>query len=360
MAARRRAVLCYGDSLTAGFRCGGDDDKFHPYSVELKRRLASLKGRLRGATVQTVGLCGCCAAEQARSGGLRALLQAAKDKAAAGRGALPAVVVLLMGTNDLRGYPPADPQDVAAALNELVGAAAAFGARPVLLTVPAMPKPEGGDGAAAAALRARREALNALLLQLRRGAAAGDGAAGGGGDGCCCVVDAAAALPPSEAALWDADGLHLSKKGYNVLGRVAFEGVKAAMAGGDGSGGTAGAAASAAAAAATTGGAQEALPVPADSAAGTGAAETPTSPPPLPTVPVGDAPVAAAAAAAAAATTTAVAAALETEAHSAVDCTRAACVAAGSGAAAVKAAKVQQPAARLCAAGVAVAVAAAE
>jgi lysophospholipase L1-like esterase len=352
MAARRRAVLCYGDSLTAGFRCGGDDDKFHPYSIELKRRLASLKGRLRGAAVQTVGLCGSSAAEQARSGGLHALLQAAKDKAAVGRGALPAVVVLLMGTNDLRGFPPADPQDVAAALAELVGAAAAFGARAVLLTVPAMPKPEGGDGAAAVALRARREALNALLLQLRRGAAGG-----GGGDGCCCcVVDAAAALPPSEAALWDADGLHLSKKGYNVLGRVAFEGVKAAMAGGDGSGGTAGAAAG-------TGVAQEALPVPADFATGIEAAETPTSPP-LPTVPVGDAPVAAAAAAAAAApapAATAVAAALETEAHSAEDCTRAACVAAGSGAAAVKAAKVQQPAARLCAAGVAVAaVAAAE
>ena len=38
-------------------------------------------------------------------------------------------------------------------------------------------------------------------------------------------IDAAAWFDEAEASLWDADGLHLSKEGYNTLGRVAFEGI---------------------------------------------------------------------------------------------------------------------------------------
>ena len=39
----RKTIVAFGDSLTAGFRCGGDDSKFVPYSAELKRRMGASK-----------------------------------------------------------------------------------------------------------------------------------------------------------------------------------------------------------------------------------------------------------------------------------------------------------------------------
>lgn len=221
--APRNSILCFGDSLTAGFRCGGDDTKFHPYAIELRKCAREASGRdWERVTVAVEGHCGYSARDMVRTGQLSTVLRSG--------GGRPTVVVILMGTNDLRAFPPPSAVDVASDLFALASAGAAeVGVRHVVvLTVPPMPKAESRS----ADLLHRRLALNEVLLEAGA-SAAGEGVGAGAADAESSVsvnikvhcIDAAASLDEADASLWDEDGLHLSKKGYDTLGRVAFEGL---------------------------------------------------------------------------------------------------------------------------------------
>ena len=243
--------MAFGDSLTAGFRCGGDDSKFVPYSAELKRRMGASKKlpkSWRAADVVCAGCPGESAAQAVHCGRLQAVLQRLRSPR-------DAVVVVLSGTNDLRSYPPPPPADVASALRALRDAAVGAGARVLLLTVPPIPSSEVRN----ASLRARRIDLNRLIVDLAAvepsavpgagaggdgdGDGGGGGGGGGGGDGdgraagaiysrggaggkrTCRVrsADTCRWLDGECAEQWDRDGLHLSKAAYKQLGAFVHD-----------------------------------------------------------------------------------------------------------------------------------------
>ena len=229
----RRSILCFGDSLTSGFRCGGDDAKFHPYAIELRKHAHKLPGRGWGdrsgrgvltVTCTEAGNPGCSARDMVRCGTLSALMARPSFTP-------PDVVVILLGTNDLRAYPTPSAESILDDLASLAATAASHGARAVLLTVPPMP----GAEARSPSLRERRLALNALILAqatrptrtagARARAAGGSGSADARANTSARCIDVAPSLDAADSALWDKDGLHLSKKGYNVLGRLVFAGL---------------------------------------------------------------------------------------------------------------------------------------
>lgn len=208
----RRRVLCFGDSLTAGFLRGGRD--FHPYSS----RLQALLGDDLVWRIDHVGLSGwtttqmvdemdsprvvdVCGIEWA--GGLSAQLRAAAT----------AMVIILAGTNDLAdvmrqgsSLHAEGVQRVVSQLGVLHDEARAAGCTTVALTVPEHPAEVTVPD-----LRRVRERINAGIDGLRA-----EGRVS-------LVVDVAAGLPHSDASLWD-DGLHLSASGYDRLGELVYEG----------------------------------------------------------------------------------------------------------------------------------------
>eukprot|EP01062_Namystynia_karyoxenos_P046968 TRINITY_DN35323_c0_g1_i1.p1 TRINITY_DN35323_c0_g1~~TRINITY_DN35323_c0_g1_i1.p1 ORF type:complete len:281 (+),score=108.00 TRINITY_DN35323_c0_g1_i1:82-843(+) len=202
-AAPRCRLLCYGDSLTAGYYCMGSC--WEPYAPALAAGLRQLG--IADAEAAAIGLSGLTAVELAEGMDCAALqdccgitgagLRAALKESASGGGCFRAAVIMA-GTNDLCRT---DAQDTVAALLQLHCAALAEGARTVAVGVPEaafLRRHEEG--------RQRRDAINtALRIWAERMAPA--------------VLYVAPPVPfDDENGDWEGDGLHMSQQGYQKLG----------------------------------------------------------------------------------------------------------------------------------------------
>ena len=207
-AAPSTRVLCYGDSLTAGFWAGGH--RFHPYAQQLSRRLG-------GCPVDHIGLSGYTSAQMAETIGGNNTAGAvdttqqrwlALDEALNRR--RYAWVVILAGTNDLarlrHAGGPRSPADVVQDIAALHRTALSSGAQTLALTVPqpafegTLPHMAAGRHEINAGLRAFAAATaNVTLVDLQP------------------VLPHLTATADERARLWD-DTLHFTPAGYDVLG----------------------------------------------------------------------------------------------------------------------------------------------
>ena len=210
-----KRVLCYGDSLTAGYKEMGLS--FHPYAGRLKALLGA------SYEVEHVGLCGWTtiqmhdALDAGRSedvcgknwgAGLRARLQDA-----ARRGEPVDVVCILAGTNDL-----GDVLQGSSSVERVCGALAALhsAARDAGCATIAMTVPEHGQEGMFAELRVVRETINAWIKSQHAFISS--------------TVDIAAGLPQARRELWD-DSLHFSTLGYDTLAELLYAGGSAVFRG---------------------------------------------------------------------------------------------------------------------------------
>lgn len=214
----RVRVVCYGDSLTAGFFAGGR--LYAPYGRDMADVLAAAAGGSpRSApAVSVCGHSGHTAKEMVSNldveaavdvggnhgQGLRRILLGLEQA-----GQRPGLALIMAGTNDLGVG--RDPDAIFSDVRQLHLVCHTRGVRTVILTVPPAPRCLRGpweDG---------RRRLNALLATWAA-TAAPDVAA---------VVDTGAVLlPPGQSAhLWDPDGLHFSAAGSRVLGHSLARGL---------------------------------------------------------------------------------------------------------------------------------------
>ena len=189
---KKPAVLCYGDSLTAGMHSNGGE--FHPYSRKLQRLLG------HGAVCADCGEPGACADALARS------LPSRLEKSDSRLRRRWTHVAILAGTNDLRFGAPAEA--VISSLATAHAAAAHSGATAIALTLPQI------RGEEKSSLGKRRAIVNGWLRD--KATASGD----------VRCADVAAAL--EDATLMD-DAVHFTPKGYDIIAEV----VRAAMKQGD-------------------------------------------------------------------------------------------------------------------------------
>ena len=182
-------IVCFGDSLTAGFQSPTPDrpDVLEtPYGRYLEDRL---RGRAR---VHVSGVCGELAAEMA----CRFEQDVLSHR--------PAWTVILGGTNDL-GW-EGRPSEIMRYLVALYERAAAAGVHPVVVTVPSI---RGFDGHIP-----RRLELNRLIAGYCAGHA-------------LPCVDLFAATAESAtgrlAEPYSNDGLHLTTAGYELLAQLLYE-----------------------------------------------------------------------------------------------------------------------------------------
>jgi acyl-CoA thioesterase-1 len=211
MTIAQRHIVCFGDSLTAGFQSPTADN---PQGIETPygRFLQKLIGP--SVRVSVSGICGELTGEMAMRFRSAVLIHQ------------PTYVVILGGTNDL-GWNAA-PADIFRNLLKMYELAAAAGIKPVPLTVPSI---SVGDDLCSEEGRRwfaehldRRRQLNGLILryaELKRLTA--------------FDLFAATAEPETQqlAACYSNDGLHLTTAGYRLIAeRLYQELFTAALAGG--------------------------------------------------------------------------------------------------------------------------------
>jgi lysophospholipase L1-like esterase len=194
-AGRERLVVCFGDSLTYGYRMLPDfsgTDAPTPYGRVLQALLGA------AWRVEVAGEPGEEACEMV--GRVHVVLRAR-----------PEFVVVLGGTNDLGMG--ARPTAVAHSLARIYDAVIAAGARPVAVTVPPFRPPRVEEEALYAEPVARRRELNSLIAALateRR----------------VPLVDLHAAVSEPKRAVLRAefcnDGLHFTAAGYRRFGETVF------------------------------------------------------------------------------------------------------------------------------------------
>lgn len=182
-------IVCFGDSLTAGFQTLAPD-----HSDVLETPYGSyLEDRLRGrARVYVSGICGELAAE---------MVCRFEQDALSRR---PAWAVILGGTNDL-GW-ERRPSEIMRHLVALYELAAAAGVHPVAVTVPSI---RGFDGHIP-----RRIELNGLIAGYCAGHALP------------CIDLFAATAEPATGRLaepYSNDGLHLTTAGYELLAELLYK-----------------------------------------------------------------------------------------------------------------------------------------
>lgn len=195
------AIICFGDSLTAGFQsptpeCPAGQET--PYGLFLQERLGP------GADVRISGICGELTSEMA----MRFRHDVLQHR--------PGHVVVLGGTNDL-GW-NARPDDVIKNLIKMYELARAAEIIPVPVTVPSVRVDVIGGGPDAEAWLeqhlARRRTLNGLIA---------DYAASKN----LVYVDLFTATADAEtgqlAAPYSNDGLHLTTAGYRLLAALLFD-----------------------------------------------------------------------------------------------------------------------------------------
>jgi len=203
-------ILCYGDSLTAGFFASGN--LFEPYGRTLSE---VLNGAGFASEVSVCGLNGLTAGEMVAAmdenkvadvvgfcgKGLRHILDEEMDDVD--------LVILMAGTNDLgKGSSANQILEQVKALHLLCHDR---GVRTVLVTPPPAPFAD-----------ATRECERGRLVRLLS-----DWAQDQLGVASC--VDSADILPVSGSALWDPDGLHFSVEGSRTLGRQLADVAMAAL-----------------------------------------------------------------------------------------------------------------------------------
>ena len=194
-------ILCFGDSLTAGYQT---PSPAHPHAEEtpygqvLQERLGS-RGR-----VEISGICGEVTGEMV----LRFRSAVLNRR--------PQTVIILGGTNDL-GW-NADPSEIMRNLTKMYELARAASIVPIPVTVPSIRVEVGQDSPDAVSWLAehiqRRQRLNALIADYadRKGLAYFD-------------LFTATAEPDSLllAEPYSNDGLHLTTSGYQMFGRLIYE-----------------------------------------------------------------------------------------------------------------------------------------
>eukprot|EP00416_Gambierdiscus_australes_P042987 CAMPEP_0171118724 /NCGR_PEP_ID=MMETSP0766_2-20121228/95401_1 /TAXON_ID=439317 /ORGANISM="Gambierdiscus australes, Strain CAWD 149" /LENGTH=436 /DNA_ID=CAMNT_0011581329 /DNA_START=1 /DNA_END=1312 /DNA_ORIENTATION=- len=197
----RHQLLCYGDSLTAGFYAGGR--AFEPYAQTLAEVLAAAGS---ATEIRACGHSGHSAGEMVKNlesnhvqdvamrhgKGLRRILA---DEP------LPELVLIMAGTNDLgrQRTSKAIFQDV----HRLHSECHARGVRTVVLAPPAAPS------MARTSWERERGKVKELLAAWARSAPL-----------CALFVDPAELVQPTRTGgAWDPDGLHFSAAGSQLLGR---------------------------------------------------------------------------------------------------------------------------------------------
>ncbi|MGH7233487.1 MAG: SGNH/GDSL hydrolase family protein [Nitrospiraceae bacterium] len=192
-------IICFGDSLTAGYQSPTPACpvlRETPYGVRLQERLGS------SARVAVSGVCGEVTGEMA--------LRFPSDVLAR----RPDSVVILGGTNDLGGN--AEPSEIMRNLLHMYGQAVAAGIRPVAVTVPSI-RIEASTKASHQFLRdhlARRQALNSSISEYCAQ------------QGIPCVDLFTATVEKDTlclAAPFSNDGLHLTTDGYATLADLLYE-----------------------------------------------------------------------------------------------------------------------------------------
>lgn len=204
-------IICFGDSLTAGFQSPTAERPAPadtPYGGFLQQRLGGL------ARVAVRGICGERTDEMCARFGRDVLVHA------------PAWVVILGGTNDLGWH--GSPDSILRNLTDMYEAALEREIRPVAVTVPSIRAGEDPAGAPPAPTDplaiearqwvdghiARRRVLNARLTEHC------------GKRGIPCL-DLFAATADPESLMLDArysnDGLHLTTAGYERLAALLYE-----------------------------------------------------------------------------------------------------------------------------------------
>mmetsp|Transcript_45692 Transcript_45692/g.83684 ORF Transcript_45692/g.83684 Transcript_45692/m.83684 type:complete len:368 (+) Transcript_45692:71-1174(+) len=196
-AGKAKRILCYGDSLTAGFYNGGSS--FEPYGHTLSQELRSMGDM---CNVDVVGLSGKTASECVQGLNSPAITdctgRAGKglSRKLAEEGPFDLVIIML-GTNDL-GQGQA-PQTILKSVSQMHAACHRMNI-PTLAVAP--PTVDQGQP------RAGRQQLAQLLAswaQATKGVAA--------------YVDCEEFCPRHERQLWEPDQLHLSRVGSQAFGR---------------------------------------------------------------------------------------------------------------------------------------------
>jgi len=195
-------ILCFGDSLTAGFHAGGR--AFEPYGNTLSDELRSSGSSCR---VSVCGLSGLTAGEMVQNmsnptvwdvvgqpgQGLAVLLQSSPD-----------LVIIMAGTNDIgKGMGPK------AILGDLAALHAECHARGVPTVALAPSTVASGPS------RLGRDTLARLLQTWSRAT-----------PGCIAYLDMEDLVDHSGRTFWDSDGLHLSAMGSRALGHRLLPHIK--------------------------------------------------------------------------------------------------------------------------------------
>ncbi len=182
-------IICFGDSLTSGFRAPTPDDPIHgdaPYGAFLQDRL------MDRATVKISGVCG----ERTREMMARFTYDVVAPK--------PWLTVILGGTNDL-GWRIA-PREIFRNLAAIYAQAAESGIQVTVVTVPSI---RGAD-----AYIPERQELNALLASYCAKHSLS-----------CVDLFTATAEPETYrlAKAYSNDGLHLTVAGYRLFADLLYQ-----------------------------------------------------------------------------------------------------------------------------------------
>ncbi|CAK9065510.1 unnamed protein product [Durusdinium trenchii] len=193
----RWKILCYGDSLTAGFFAGGA--KFDPYGRSMAEVLAN--GGIE-AQVSVCGHSGCTTAEMLRSAESE-LVDVARCRGVGLSKILEDqnydLVIIMSGTNDLGRGTPLDV--IVEDLVELH----ALCHRQGVCTMALAPAPAPGY---CLAQEMQRQYIS-TRLSARLGAE----------PRVVASIDPQDFLSPADASLWEMDGLHFAPRGSQVLGQ---------------------------------------------------------------------------------------------------------------------------------------------
>jgi acyl-CoA thioesterase-1 len=192
---RTPLIICFGDSLTAGFQSPTGDNptgRETPYGQFLQSVLGS------GATVRTSGICGELTSEM--------VMRYRRDVL----DHQPGYVPILGGTNDL-GW-NASPLEIMRNLAAMYEQTLAMGSVPIPVTVPSI-RVEDASGSREglewiADHLARRSQLNKLIQEYA------------GSNGLACVDLFAATVDPQSGQLakpYSNDGIHLTTAGYRLF-----------------------------------------------------------------------------------------------------------------------------------------------
>mmetsp|Transcript_36523 Transcript_36523/g.113926 ORF Transcript_36523/g.113926 Transcript_36523/m.113926 type:complete len:231 (+) Transcript_36523:913-1605(+) len=195
---QRKRILCFGDSLTAGYYAQGN--RFHPYANLLKKLL--------GVEVDYIGLSGWTTRQMCDSKDSDSCVDVVRRSWRGLRAQLKrnryTHCIILGGTNDVSA---SSPDMILSNLRTLHAIARQFGCKTVALTIPELAAERRQPQIHETRLR-----VNEAILQRKID--------------CDLVVDIDKVLPLAKAtqvqrmSIWEPDGLHLQPEGYDTVARA--------------------------------------------------------------------------------------------------------------------------------------------